>query len=79
MEPNILLLDEFTSALDTLTEQKVFQAIRSKGMSCIIVAHRLSTVKLCDKILVMDHGVIVQSGTHEELSSVEGIYRSLLM
>ena len=77
-ESTILLLDEFTSALDAVTEEAVFKAIRLKATTCIIVAHRLSTVASCDRILVMDRGRIVQSGTHEELYNTEGMYRQLL-
>ena len=77
-EPTILLLDEFTSALDAITEAEVFKSIREKGTTCVIVAHRLSTVSLCDHILVMDGGRIVQSGTHEELYKTKGLYRQLL-
>lgn len=78
LETSILLLDEFTSALDSLTEQKVFDAIRKKGVSCIIAAHRLSTVIQCDKIIVMDHGRIAEMGTHDELYRANGIYRKLI-
>ena len=78
-EPTLLLLDEFTSALDAVTEAEVFESIKAKDTTCIIVAHRLSTVSSCDRILVMDHGRIVQEGTHEELYNSEGLYRQLLM
>ncbi|MCR5061225.1 MAG: peptidase domain-containing ABC transporter [Saccharofermentans sp.] len=77
-EPTILLLDEFTSALDAVTEEEVFKSIRLKATTCIIVAHRLSTVSLCDYILVMDKGKVVQEGTHEELYNVDGPYRDLV-
>ena len=77
-EPTILLLDEFTSALDAITEAGVFDSIRKKGTTCIIVAHRLSTVASCDTILVMDGGKIVQRGSHEELISTDGMYRNLI-
>lgn len=77
-EPTILLLDEFTSALDAVTEAEVFDSIRQKGTTCIIVAHRLSTVASCDSILVMDGGRIVQRGTHQDLFHTEGLYRELL-
>ena len=73
-----MLLDEFTSALDTITEEKVFQAIRDKGTTCILAAHRLSTVKQCDQILVMKNGRIVERGSHEELSQNGTIYRQLI-
>jgi ABC-type multidrug transport system fused ATPase/permease subunit len=74
----LLLLDEFTSALDALTEDKVMKAIRDKGTTCVIVAHRLSTIVDCDRIYVMEHGRIVQQGTHEELYAQEGLYRQLI-
>ena len=77
-EPTILFLDEFTSALDALTEDKVINNIRHKGITCIIVAHRLSTIVDCDKIYVMDKGKVVQTGTHEELFNREGLYRELI-
>ena len=77
-EPTIMLLDEFTSALDAITEEKVFQAIRDKGTTCILAAHRLSTVKQCDQILVMKNGRIVERGSHEELSKDGTIYRQLI-
>lgn len=77
-EPTLLLLDEFTSALDALTEDRVMKAIRAKGTTCVIVAHRLSTIVDCDRIYVMEHGRIVQQGTHEELYAQEGLYRQLI-
>ncbi len=77
-EPVILVLDEATSALDTAMERDVMQAIRQCGASIIVIAHRLSTVRDCDEIIVMDHGKIVQRGTHDELISQEGQYRMLM-
>ncbi|MBR4456950.1 MAG: ATP-binding cassette domain-containing protein [Solobacterium sp.] len=77
-EPTVLFLDEFTSALDAQTENRVIQAIRDKGTTCVIVAHRLSTIVDCDCIYVMDHGKIVQQGTHQELYQQEGLYRTLI-
>ena len=77
-EPTTLFLDEFTSALDALTESKVIQAIREKGTTCVIVAHRLSTIVDCDRIYVMDKGRIIQEGTHKELYAQEGLYRTLI-
>lgn len=77
-EPTLLLLDEFTSALDALTEENAMNAIKAKGTTCIIVAHRLSTIVGCDRIYVMDKGRIVQEGTHAELYQQEGLYRTLV-
>ena len=77
-EPTLLLLDEFTSALDALTEDHAMKSIREKGTTCVIVAHRLSTIVDCDRIYVMDKGRIVQNGTHEELYQQEGLYRELV-
>ena len=77
-EPALLLLDEFTSALDALTEENAMRALREKGTTCVIVAHRLSTIVDCDRIYVMDHGRIVEEGTHEELYQLNGLYRKLV-
>ena len=77
-EPTILFLDEFTSALDALTEDKVIRSIRDKGTTCIIVAHRLSTIVDCDCIYVLDKGRIVEHGTHDELYELNGLYRKLV-
>ena len=77
-EPTLLFLDEFTSALDALTEDNVIRSIREKGTTCVIVAHRLSTIMDCDRIYVMDHGRIVEQGTHGELYEAGGLYRKLI-
>lgn len=78
MEPTILLLDEFTSALDALTEERVMQQIRLSESTCVIVAHRLSTIRDADQIIVMDKGRIVQAGTHDVLMAEDGLYRDLV-
>lgn len=77
-DPTIIVLDEATSALDAETEFKVVKAIADRGITCIVVAHRLSTIRDCDEIIVLDKGKIVQRGKHEDLYSVEGFYKRLI-
>lgn len=77
-EPVVLVMDEATSALDPKTEDEVMQAVRMMGPTLIIVAHRLSTIRDCDEIIVLDQGKIVQRGTHDELMAQEGMYRELM-
>lgn len=75
-KPSVLIMDEATSNLDTVTEQSIKQTIESlEGITCIIIAHRLGTIKNCDRIFVMDNGEIVESGTHEQLVQNNGLYK----
>ena len=77
-DPTIIIMDEATSALDAKTEYEVVSAIRNRGITCIVVAHRLSTIRNCDEILVMDGGLVVERGTHEELMARGGRYTELV-
>jgi ABC-type multidrug transport system fused ATPase/permease subunit len=78
-EPSIIVMDEATAALDARTEYNVSNYIKDRGITSIIVAHRLSTIRDCDEIIVMDHGKVMQRGTHDELIKQDGLYRQLVM
>ena len=78
-DTHMLILDEATSNVDTNTERQVQKAIRSlmAGKTCFVIAHRLSTIQNADHILVVDHGDVVEQGTHGELMAQKGFYYKL--
>ena len=77
-DPSVIIMDEATSALDAKTEYELVKAVKDRGITCIVIAHRLSTIRDCDEIIVLDHGRVVERGTHDELYARGGYYTELI-
>ena len=77
-DPTIMIMDEATSALDAQTEYEVVTSIKERGITTIVVAHRVSTIRDCDEIIVLDNGKVIERGTHDELMANHGLYERLV-
>ncbi len=76
--PSLVVLDEATSALDTLTEKRILTNLRQLGITCVLITHRLSAIRHCDHIIVLENGQITEQGRHGDLSRHNGPYRRLM-
>ena len=77
-KPSVLILDETTASLDAITERRVLEQVISCGITCIIITHRISAIRDCDEIFVMDKGRIACHGSHDMLYEKSGLYRTLI-
>ena len=77
-DPSMIIMDEATSALDAKTEYELVKAVAGRGITCVVIAHRLSTIRDCDEIIVLNHGKVVERGTHDELYAKGGAYTQLV-
>jgi len=77
-DPTVLVLDEATSSLDAATESVVLGNLRERGITTIIITHRASTLRFCDRVVVLDAGKVIETGSHDELMAHEGLYRKLV-
>ena len=78
-KPSIIFFDEATSALDNVAQDRVTQSVKQLNATRLVIAHRLETIRTADRIVVVDAGRVVQSGTYEELASQEGLFRDSVM
>lgn len=78
VNPTIMVLDEATSALDSIVEKDIMENIRNRHCSCVFIAHRLSTIMDCDEIIMLDHGCVIERGTHAQLIAQGGEYSKLI-
>lgn len=78
-DPHIVILNEATSALDSLAEHRIVEAIKERGVTTILIAHRLSTIRDSDQIVVLEQGAILEQGTHEQLLQQKGLYVNLVV